>query len=94
MRPKLFFFFPLIVVAMSFIVMFIWNTVIVEILSVPRIHFFQATGILILSRILFGGMPFRSGRRFYGPPFRSRWMNMTPEERQKFKEQWRKRWGQ
>ena len=51
------------------------------------ITLWQALGILILSKILFGG--FR-GRPGYGGPWRrrmsERWQQMTPEEREKFRQ--------
>jgi len=51
------------------------------------ITLWQALGILILSKILFGG--FR-GRPGYGGPWRrrmsERWQRMTPEEREKFRQ--------
>ncbi len=51
------------------------------------ITFWQSLGILILSKILFGG--FR-GRPGYGGHWRSRmndrWQQMTPEEREQFRQ--------
>jgi len=52
-------------------------------------------GILVLSKILFGG--FRGawgGKRYYWKQrMMSKWNNMTPEEREKFKQEWQKRCG-
>ena len=51
------------------------------------VTFWQALNILILSRILFGG--FRR-RPVYGghwkPRMSDRWQQMTPEEREKFRQ--------
>ena len=103
MRPKFFFLFPLFFLLTSLVVMSLWNYVLVDVLPVPRIHFLQAAGILILSKILFGrfgGWSFYGRRRnYFGPPphVRARWMNMSDEERQKFREEWRRRcsrWGE
>jgi hypothetical protein len=95
MRRKFFFFFPLAVIALSAVVMLLWNYVLAEVAPVGKIHFFQAAGLLVLSRILFGGFHFGGwrGKRFYGPPphIRARWMNMSDEERQRFREEWKKR---
>jgi hypothetical protein len=51
------------------------------------IGFWQALGLLVLSRMLFGGFGFGRGR---GPRFASRW---TPEEREHFRQRIRARWG-
>jgi len=63
---------------------------------VKAITYWQALGLLALSKILFGGFPGR-GRRF-GPPWRERmlakrWESLTPEEREKLREKLRHRFG-
>jgi Ca2+/H+ antiporter, TMEM165/GDT1 family len=84
-------------VPISFIVMAIWNNVLVSVLHVSLINFWQALGIFALSKILFGfpGMGWR-GRRGWGKEMggmRAKWMNMTTEEREKFKQEWSGRCG-
>jgi Ca2+/H+ antiporter, TMEM165/GDT1 family len=78
----------------SFIVMSLWNAILPGVLHVSNITFAQALGILVLSKILFGG--FRGGWR--GRHGRMHYMQqklaaMTPEEREKFKAEWRNRCG-
>ncbi|HLK29797.1 MAG TPA: hypothetical protein VKT28_14560 [Puia sp.] len=78
------------------IVMLLWNNVLVPVLHISLISFWQAVGILVLSKILFGG--FRGGgpwgrRREWKEKMRQRWENMTPEEKEKFKEEWQNRCG-
>jgi Ca2+/H+ antiporter, TMEM165/GDT1 family len=80
----------------TFVVMSLWNGVLAEVVAVKAITFWQAAGILLLSKILFGG--FRRGwggrhRSPWGAEMREKWQNMTEEERQKFKESWRGRCG-
>ncbi len=74
----------------SFVVMNLWNYLLPGILHVGAITFWQAMGIFILCKILFGfgkgGPKFGGG----GSPFARRRMeerfkNMTPEEKEKFK---------
>jgi hypothetical protein len=74
---------------LSFIVMQLWNHLLPEIAGVRTITFWQALGLLILSKILFGGF------RRPGPPpwawkrrMSERWEKMTPEEREKFRAGW------
>jgi hypothetical protein len=80
----------------SFIVMSLWNNILVSVLHISAITFWQALGILILAKILFGG--FRGGWRghHHGYPKKQmfeKWQNMTPEEREKFREEWESRCG-
>jgi len=78
------------------IVMGLWNAILPAITGVKAITFIQALGILLLSKILFGGFGRRGGwhggRR--GPwkhNMQEKWGSMTPEEREKFKAEWRNR---
>jgi len=80
----------------GFIVMSLWNCLLPGIIGVGTITFWQALGILILSKILFGGFHGGPGRsRFhhhhYGHEWHKKWMNMTPEERANMKAEWRGR---
>src|SRR6476660_7584983 len=76
-------------------VMLLWNNILAHVTNVHTITFLQALGILVLSKILFGG--FRGGwggRRYYWKQkMMNKWNNMTPEEREKFKQEWQKRCG-
>jgi len=75
------------VAVLGFAVMSLWNWLAPAVFGFRMITFWQALGILILSKILFGG--FR-GRPGYGGPWRrrmnERWQQMTPEEREKFRQ--------
>jgi len=91
-----FIFIPLIGLAflalVSFVVMQLWNNLLPDIIHVNTITFWQALGIFILSKILFG---FGKGGRM-GPPWMrgrmgERFKNMTDEERQAFKENMKNR---
>ncbi len=50
----------------SIVVMLLWNALLPAIFGVKAITFLQAAGLLILSKILFGGFRHRP-RPFYGP---------------------------
>ncbi|MEO6547063.1 MAG: hypothetical protein ABIN94_03660 [Ferruginibacter sp.] len=80
----------------SWVVMGLWNHILPGVIGVKTISFEQAFGILILSKILFGG--FRGGWR--GRPgaewkqnMKAKWDTMTPEEREKFTSEWKNRCG-
>ena len=72
----------------SFVVMSLWNALMPCLFSLRCIGYWQAMGLFVLSRILFGG--FRcSGCGPRGPWRRrllERWEQMSPEERAKFRD--------
>ncbi|WP_332367676.1 hypothetical protein [Spirosoma telluris] len=58
-RRRIRFFFPLFILmalfAFSFVVYWLWNRVLVAVVPVKAVTYWQAMGLLILSRILLGG---------------------------------------
>ena len=83
---------PLVVAALSFVVMSRWNVLVPSLFSGPVIGFWQAAGLLVLCRILFGGFRGRGGGRHGWKQhwaIHERWHRMTPEERERFREDWR-----
>jgi hypothetical protein len=102
MRPrfgkrKFLFFIPIFFLAVILFggaVMLLWNNILVAVLNVHMINFWQALGILVLSKILFGG--FRGahwGRHQWKQGMMQRWEGMSPEEKEKFKQEWENRCG-
>jgi Ca2+/H+ antiporter, TMEM165/GDT1 family len=99
--PKKLLIIPLIIAAgllFGGLVMGLWNAILPAVLGVKAISFWQALGILLLSKILFGG--FGGGHRGRGFGHRGQeWRqgmadklkNMSPEEKEKFKAEWRNR---
>ena len=83
------------VIVFGSIVMLLWNNVLAEVLNISTITFGQALGILVLSKILFGGFRggWGGGRHHWKNRMQEKWAAMTPEEREKFKAQWQKRCG-
>jgi hypothetical protein len=96
-KKVLFFIFITIAAIVIFgsVVMLLWNNVLAEVLHISTITFGQALGILLLSKILFGGWRggWGGGRHHWKNKIQEKWAAMTPEERAKFKEQWQKRCG-
>jgi hypothetical protein len=96
-RKKILMFAPLAIVgAIAFIavggaiVRVLWNALLPGIFGLPAISFWQALGLLALSRILVGGF----GMRGCGPRgYMRRMQEMTPEERERFRQALRARWG-
>lgn len=80
----------LVVTVLSLIVMRLWNWLTPALFGWHVITFWQALGLLILSKILFGGFRGRPGRHMYWRGrMMERWAQMTPEEREKFRQSMR-----
>jgi hypothetical protein len=95
-RPQKYIFFPLVAIGFvalgAWIVMLLWNAILPGLITgVAKITFLKAAGLLLLIRILLGGLRGRRG----GFRNRSRWnermMHMNEEEREKFKTEWKER---
>lgn len=72
----------LVSAALGGIVMFLWNALLPGLFHLPQLAFWQALGLLILCRLLFGGMRMRAGGgRWRHRHWRERWEQMSPEER-------------
>jgi len=74
----------------------LWNGVLTDVLGVKVISYWQALGLLVLAKILFGGFPHRRG----GPCghirehlMSKRWESATPEQREQMREEMRRRFG-
>jgi hypothetical protein len=69
------------------VVMHLWNWLVPALFGWREITFWQALGLLVLCRILFGGS---GGHGFNGSRWRrrkgERWERMTPEEREKLRQ--------
>ncbi|GAA4359528.1 hypothetical protein GCM10023185_26190 [Hymenobacter saemangeumensis] len=94
------FFAALFITAAAFLTMYLWNWLVPELFKGPSITLAQTFGLLLLSRILFGG--FGSGRRSkhwarqrkaWRQRMAGRMEHLSPEEREKFRQQMQARCG-
>ena len=87
--------FLVMIAVFSVAAMFLWNAIMPEIFGLPILNYWQAAGIVILARILFGGLGSghfgpRTGhggdeRLFsHGNALREKWLNMSEDERKEF----------
>ena len=79
-------------------VMVLWNAMVPALFGGPSLTFWQAVGLLLLSHLLLRGWgPWRHGNVLRHERWKSRFEEklaaMTPEEREKFREEYRKRCG-
>ena len=84
----------------GFVVMNLWNWLIPGIFGLGVITFAKALGLLVLSKILFGGFRgghwgggWSGGRQFWKHRMAERYDKMTEEERHDFKQKMGVIWG-
>lgn len=86
------------VAVIGFVTMSLWNWLVPVLFNGPQIDYWQALGLLLLSKILFWGFGGKRHhhdgpgmhswkRRFYG-----KFSNMSPEDREAFKQRLRDKW--
>jgi hypothetical protein len=76
------------------IVLHLWNWLLPPLFGWREITFWQALGILVLCRILFGGLGLHgSARSNVRRRMEERCEQMTPEERERFRQRMRERFG-
>ena len=101
MRKKRLLLVPLVIVVFVIfiaiggeVVRLLWNWLLPTLFGWREITFWQALGLLALCRILFGGF---GGRGLHRSSLRRRMAerceHMTPEERERFRQGMRARWG-
>ena len=100
MRKKFLLLSPLILAAFAlfvalggWIVMRLWNWLLPPLFGWHVLTFWQALALLALCRILFGGIGLNGGGRGMRRRMSERWDRMTPEERERFRQGMRGRWG-
>jgi hypothetical protein len=75
------------------VVMSLWNWLIPVLFGGPTLRFWQAIGLLALTRILVGRVGRGPGHWGWRGRMRQDWQRMTPEEREKLRETFLKRCG-
>jgi hypothetical protein len=85
----------LFIVLFGGLTMYLWNWLVPPIFNGPVITFWQALGLLLLSKILLGGL---GGKRWgnHNAHWKHRYYDklshMSPEDREKFKARMREKW--
>jgi hypothetical protein len=94
---KIVIFLLIVIAGFGQAVLHLWNWLMPNLFGLHAISFWQAVGLLGLSWILFGGWRGFRGRPAYGMHWRrrmmERWEQMTPEEREKFRQGMRRGCG-
>lgn len=83
------------IVLFGYVTMHLWNWLMPAVFGLHTITFWQAIGLMLLGKILFGG-GFRGrpgGRSRWKNRMQERWGQMSPEERERMRAGMRGRWG-
>lgn len=81
--------------ALGWVVMLLWNFILPDVVGIGSLNYLQALGLLLLSKILFGGFGSRNWKRkpnhFQSRKdyWKEKWKHMSEEERAKMKEGWK-----
>jgi len=77
-----------LVALVAAVVMILWNWLMPAIFDLTTITYIQATGLLLLSKILFSGICKRGSRphhRFWKKRFLDKWEHLSDAEKEKYK---------
>jgi hypothetical protein len=90
---KMIFFAAFAATLLTTVVMWLWNGLVPALFHGPALTWLQALGLLVLSKILFGG--WRGGHRHghWRGRMTDKWNAMSPEERDRFRQKWGHRCG-
>jgi hypothetical protein len=85
------------VALIGFITMWLWNWLVPDLFNGPAITYWQALGLLVLTKILFWG--FGGKQHHYNDKdhawksrFTNKFANMTPDEREAMKRKMKEKW--
>ena len=78
---------------LAWVVMLLWNGVLAKVVQVSVVTYWQALGLLVLSKILFGGFRGKGGdyKNHWKAKMEQKLSGLSEEEREKIKEEWRNR---
>jgi hypothetical protein len=68
------------------VVMSLWNWLVPALFAGPVLHFWQALGLLVLTRILVGRVGRGAGHWGWRGRMRHDWQRMSPEERERLRD--------
>jgi hypothetical protein len=83
-----------VLAGLGLVVQQLWNALAAPLFHAPVLAYWQAVGLLVLCRILFGGLRMRGGHGHWrARHWRERWEQLTPEERAQLRERFAGRCG-
>jgi hypothetical protein len=83
---KILVFVVLAALALAYLVTTLWNWLIPSITGFHAISFAQGLALLVLCRVLFGGLRGHHGHWGWRHRMHQRWEQMSPEDRERFRD--------
>ena len=87
----------LFIAGYTYVVMSLWNWLVPDIFHGPLITFWQAAGLILLAKLFVGFHRGWGGGRYrhymWKERMKERFENMSPEQKEAFKQQMKDRWG-
>ena len=87
-RHFFFLLFPIFIVLAGLAVMLLWNWIIPDLMGWAKLTFWKALGLLVLSKLLFGGLGGRRNKHWKKikkkQSLHSKWSQMSPEDKELF----------
>jgi len=83
---KILLFVVVMATVLGYVVKGLWNALMPALFGCHHLSFWQALGLLILAKILFGGFHRHAGHPGWRGRMKARWEHMSPEEREKFRQ--------
>lgn len=77
----------------TYVVMALWNAILPDLIHVGHLGYWQAMGLLLLCKILFGSFKMNGGGNGRHKHWKNKFENMNPEEKEAFKQRVKERWG-
>jgi len=76
------------------VTMLLWNWLVPNLFHGPELTFWQALGLLALTKILFWtfGKKHQGHGGHWRPYWKDKWNNMNPEDRERFKQKMKDKW--
>ena len=82
------------VLGLTYVVMLLWNAILPDLIHAGHLGYWQALGLLVLCKILFGGFKMNGGQsQGRGRRWKEKFENMSTEEREEFKQRLKERYG-
>lgn len=78
--------------AFGLVVMSLWNWLVPDLFHGPAITFWQALGLLVLSKLLLGGF-WQKGGGHWRHKWKHKMAHMSPDQKERFKERFMCKWG-
>ena len=84
---KFFLLIAMMILVVGYVVMLLWNWLMPNLFGLPLISLFEAVGLFLLSKILFGNFPKKKEKvkQHWKNRMKEKWNRMSPEEQEVLK---------